>query len=223
MRVTSGIPGLDGLIEGGFEEGTVTLVSGKTGTCKSIFCGQFLHNGVMQKKETGIYITTEDSAAGIKRQLKRFGWDFDALEKKGWVKIIEFQPMEVSMLTTKMVAAVEKMNAKRIVIDSVSILELLINDIYEIRKGLLRVVQKIREMGKVGLLTSEIQEDSSNLSRFGVIEFMVDSVINLQYMGIAKYKRSLMVRKMRMTDHNSNIHPFEITKSGIVVRPVGRR
>lgn len=223
MRVTSGIPGLDGLIEGGFEEGTVTLISGKTGTCKSIFCGQFLYNGVMQKKETGIYITTEDSAAGIKRQLKRFGWDFDALEKKGWVKIIEFQPTDISMLTTKMVAAVEKMTAKRIVIDSVSILELLINDVYEIRRGLLRVVQKIREMGKVGLLTSEVQEDSSNLSRFGVMEFMADSIITLQYMGIAKYKRSLMVRKMKMTDHNSDIHPFEITKNGIVVRQVGRR
>lgn len=223
MRTTSGIPGLDGLIEGGFEDGTVTLISGKAGTCKSIFCGQFLYNGVMQKKETGIYITTEDSAAGIKRQLKRFGWDFDAMEKKGWVRVIEFQPLEVSVLTTKMVTAVEKMNAKRIVIDSVSILELFINDIFEIRKGLLKVVQKIREMGKIGLLTTEIQEDSSKLSRFGVMEFMVDAVIVLQYMGMAKYKRSLMVRKMRMTDHNPNIHPFEIGKNGIVVRPIGRR
>ncbi|MCK4714510.1 MAG: circadian clock protein KaiC, partial [Candidatus Aenigmarchaeota archaeon] len=89
-------------------------------------------------------------------------------------------------------------------------------------KGLLRVIQKIREMGKIGLLTAEIQEDSTNLSRFGVMEFMVDAVIVLQYMGIAKYKRSLMVRKMRMTNHNSDIHPFEIGKSGITVKPVSR-
>ena len=222
MRSSTGIPGLDGLIEGGLEEGTVTLVSGKTGTCKSIFSGQFLYNGIMKKKETGLYIATEDSAIGIKRQFKRFGWDFDALEKKRWINIIEFPPMDVSMLTTRMVAAVEKMNAKRIVIDSVSMLELFINDVYEIRKGLLRVIQKIREMGKIGLLTAEIQEDSTNLSRFGVMEFMVDAVIVLQYMGIAKYKRSLMVRKMRMTNHNSDIHPFEIGKSGITVKPVSR-
>jgi circadian clock protein KaiC len=222
MRSATGIPGLDGLIEGGLEEGTVTLVSGRTGTCKSIFCGQFLYNGVMQKKETGIYITTEDSAVGIKRQLSRFGWDFDALEKKGWIKIIEFLPTDVTVLTTKVVTAVEKLNAKRIVIDSVSILELFINDVYEIRKGLLRVIQKIRELGKVGLLTAEVQEDSQNLSRFGVMEFMVDAVIVLQYMGIAKYKRSLMVRKMRITNHNSNIHPFEVGKKGITVKPISR-
>ncbi len=221
-RSPSGIPGLDGLIEGGIEEGTATLISGKTGTCKSIFCGQFLHNGVVNKKETGLYITTEEASAGLKRQFKRFGWDFDALEKKGWIKIIEFPPMEVSMLTTKMVEAVEKMNAKRIVIDSVSMLELFIDNIFEIRKGLYKVVQKIRELNKIGILTSEIQEDTTNLSRFGVMEFMVDAVIVLQYMGMAKYKRSLMVRKMRMTDHNSNIHPFELGKAGITVRPVSK-
>ena len=222
MRSPSGIPGLDGLIEGGLEEGTVTLLSGKTGTCKSIFSGQFLYNGIMQKKETGLYITTEDNVTGIRKQFKRFGWDFEALEKKGWLNLMEFPPTDISMLTTKMVAAVEKMNAKRIVIDSVSMLELFIDNVYEIRKALLKVVQKIREMGKIAILTAEIQEDSQNLSRFGVMEFMVDSVVVLQYMGIAKYKRSLSVRKMRMTDHNTNIHPFEIGKNGIVVKPVGK-
>ena len=221
-RTPIGIPGLDSLIEGGLEEGTVTLLSGKTGTCKSIFSGQFLYSGIMDRKETGLYITTEDSAVAIRRQLAKFGWDFEALEKKGWIKIIEFPPMDVSTLTTKMVTAVEKMNAKRIVIDSVSMLELFIDNVFEIRKGLFRVIQKIREMNKIGLLTAEIQEDSANLSRFGVMEFMVDAVIVLQYMGLAKYKRSLSVRKMRMTNHNSNIHPFEVTNKGIVVKPVGK-
>lgn len=220
MRIPSGVPGLDGLIEGGFEEGTINLVSGKTGTCKSIFCGQFLYNGIMQNKQKGLYITTEDTASGLRKQLQRFGWDFLALEKKGWLKILEFEPYNVSTLTTKMVEYVNNLESKRIVIDSVSMFELYINNIFEIRKALFKVVQKIREMGKVGLFTAEIQEDSTNLSRFGVVEFMVDGVILLQYMGLAKYKRSLMVRKMRMTDHSSNIHPFEITKNGIVVKPI---
>ena len=223
MRSHSGIPGLDGLIEGGFEDGTVTLISGKTGTCKSIFCGQFLYNGAVQNKQSGLYITTEDTAYGLRRQFQKFGWDFAGLEKKGWARILEFEPTDVQVLTTKMISTVEKMKAKRIVIDSVSLLELVINDVYEIRRGLLKVVQKIREMGNIGIITSEVQEESANLSRFGVVEFMVDAVIALQYMGIAKYKRSLMVRKMRMTDHDSNIHPFEISNKGIVVKPLGRR
>ena len=80
-----------------------------------------------------------------------------------------------------------------------------------------KVIQKIREMNRVGIVTAEILEDSNSLSRFGVIEFMVDSVVLLQYLGLAKYKRSLMIRKMRMGDHSTNIHPFEISKKGISV------
>ncbi len=220
MRVPTGIPGLDELIEGGIEEGTTNLITGKTGTCKSIFCMQFLYNGIMKHRQKGLYITTEETATNIKRQAARFGWDFETLEKKGWLIILEFQPFDVQTLTTKMVEAVNKIDAKRIVIDSVSMLELYIHDTFEIRKGLFKVVQKIRDMGKVGLFTSEVQEESNNLSRFGLIEFMVDGVIVLQYMGLAKYKRSLMVRKMRMTNHSSNIHPFEIGNDGMRVLPI---
>ncbi len=219
-RIPSGIQGLDPLIEGGFEEGTVNLISGKTGTCKSIFCMQFLYSGIVDHQQKGLYITTEETADNVRRQAAKLGWDLPTLEKKGWLRIIEFEPFDVQVLTTKMVEAVNKIDAKRIVIDSVSMLELYINNVFEIRKGLFKVVQKIREMGKVGILTAEVQEDSTNLSRFGVVEFMVDGVIVLQYMGLAKYKRSLTVRKMRMTDHSSNIHPFEIGKNGITVKAI---
>ena len=219
-RVPSGIPGLDKLIEGGFEEGTVSLVSGKTGTCKSIFSTQFIYNGIMKSRQKGLYMTTEETANSVRRQALKFGWDLQTLEKKGWLTILEFEPFEVETLSTKMIEAVHRGDAQRIVIDSVSMLELYIHNIFEIRKGLFKTVQKIRDLNKIGLLTAEIQEDSTNLSRFGVVEFMVDAVILLQYMGLAKHKRSLSVRKMRMTDHSSNIHPFEIGKDGITVSPV---
>ncbi len=217
MRVPTGIPGLDKLMGGGFEEGTVNLVSGKTGTGKSIFCSQFVYDGVMKRKQKGIYITTEETANNIRRQVKNFGWDFETLEEKGWVKIVEFEPFDVSTLTTKLQETINKMDAKRVVIDSVSMFELYLTNVFEIRKALFKVIQKIREMGRIGLVTAEVLEDSNSLSRFGVIEFMVDSIILLQYLGLAKYKRSLMIRKMRMGDHSTNIHPFEISKKGISI------
>lgn len=217
MRVSTGIPGLDKLMGGGFEDGTVNLVSGKTGTGKSIFCTQFVYDGVMKGKNKGIYITTEETANNIRRQVKNFGWDLETLEKKGWVKMVEFEPFDVSTLTTKLQENIDRMDAKRIVIDSVSMFELYLTNVFEIRKALFKVIQKIREMNRIGLVTAEVLEDSNSLSRFGVIEFMVDSVIVLQYLGLAKYKRSLMIRKMRMGDHSTNIHPFEIGKNGISV------
>jgi KaiC/GvpD/RAD55 family RecA-like ATPase len=216
-KVPSGVTGLDKLTGGGFEEGTVNLVCGKTGTGKSIFCSQVIYNGVMKNKQKGIYITTEETANNIRRQVENFGWDLQTLEKKGWVKIIEFEPFDISTLTTNMTKLIEKFDAKRIVIDSVSMFELYLTNVFEIRKALFKVIQKIREMNRLGLVTAEILEDSNSLSRFGVIEFMVDSVILLQYLGLAKYKRSLMIRKMRMSNHSTNIHPFEISKKGFTI------
>ncbi|NIO22527.1 MAG: ATPase [Candidatus Aenigmarchaeota archaeon] len=220
MKVNSGIPGLDELIGGGFEEGSVNLVSGKTGTGKSIFCAQFLHNGAVNNNEKGLYLTTGETINNIKKQSKNFEWDFEALEKKGVIKLMEIEPFDIETLIERITENIEAAKAKRVVIDSVSMFELYMHEPFKIRKSLYKVLQRLRDMGKTVLVVAEVLEDSKSLSRFGVIEFMVDSVILLQYLGIAKYKRSLLIRKMRMTDHSTDIHPFEITPKGITIRSV---
>ncbi len=220
MKVSSGIPGLDELMGGGFEDASINLVSGKTGTGKSIFCAQFLYNGAVKNNERGLYLTTGETIANIKKQSKTFGWDFGELEKKGMVKVMEIEPFDIETLIERITDNIEAAKAKRVVIDSVSMFELYMHEPFKIRKSLFKVLQKLRDMGKTVLLVAEVLEDSKGLSRFGVIEFMVDSVIILQYLGIAKHKRSLMIRKMRMTDHSTDIHPFEITPKGIVIRSV---
>jgi KaiC/GvpD/RAD55 family RecA-like ATPase len=111
-------------------------------------------------------------------------------------------------------------DVKRVVIDSISMFELYMQDPYKIRKNLFSLLQKFKDLGKTVLVVAEVQEDSKNLSRFGVIEFMVDGVILLQYLGIAKCKRSLSIRKMRMTNHSSDIHPFDIGPKGITIHKI---
>lgn len=220
MKVPSGITGLDELMEGGFEEGSINLVTGKTGTGKSIFSAQFLFNGARKYKERGLYITTGETIKNIKKQSGKFGWDFEGLGKSGYLKIIGVEPYDIEKLMENISLSRELSQSKRIVIDSISMFELYMQDPYKIRKNLFSVLQKLRDMGKTVLVVAEILEDSKNLSRFGVVEFMVDSVILLQYLGIAKCKRSLMIRKMRMTDHSSDIHPFEIGNKGIEIRSI---
>ncbi len=215
MRVQSGIPGLDELMEGGFEESSINLVTGKTGTGKSIFSAQFIYNGAKKYSEKGLYVTTGDTLRNIRKQASKLGWDFEAVEKSGLVKIIEIEPYDMEKLIENMSVSKEMSQATRIVIDSLSMFELYMQEPYKIRKGLFSVLQKLREMGKTVLVVAEIPEEGKNLSRSGVIEFMVDSVIVLQLLGIAKYKRSLMIRKMRVTDHSTDIHPFAIGPNGI--------
>jgi circadian clock protein KaiC len=91
---------------------------------------------------------------------------------------------------------------------------------FQMRKFLYTLFQKIRELGLVATVTAEIPEGSKALSRFGVVEFMADSIIKLQYLEFADVKRSLSIRKMRMTNHSSNTHPFEITNRGIEILPI---
>ena len=87
MKVPTGIPGLDGLMEGGFDEGSVNLLSGKTGTCKSIFASQFIYCGATKHGDNGLYITTGENIGNIRKQASKFGWDFEGMEKKKKVKM----------------------------------------------------------------------------------------------------------------------------------------
>ncbi|MCX6817898.1 MAG: hypothetical protein NTU57_03495 [Candidatus Aenigmarchaeota archaeon] len=217
MRIPTGITGLDDLMEGGFDESSINLVTGKTGTGKSIFSSQFIYMGAKKYNEKGLYITAGDTAKNIRKQATKIGWDMEALEKSGSVKIVEVEPYDIEKLLENVSISKEMTQAKRIVIDSISMFELYVQEPYKIRKNLFAVLQKLRDMGKTVLVVAEIPEESKNLSRTGVIEFMVDSIVILQFMGIAKYKRSLAIRKMRVTNHSSDIHPFVIGDNGIKI------
>jgi len=218
-RVTTGIPGLDAVMDGGFLAGSVNLISGGTGTGKTIFASQFLWEG-LKKGESCVYITLEEDPEDIKEDVANFGWDFASYEKKGLFKIIYHDPAQVNNLGAIIISELEGINAKRLVIDSISIMELAINEPSKIRKRIFNLINAIKRKEKcTTVLLSEIPEDSKALSRYGVEEFVADSVTILSYLGIGEeYNRSLMVRKMRRTNHGKDVYPFEISSKGIGVK-----
>ena len=220
-RVPSGIPGLDPLIQGGFLENSVNLVTGETGTGKTIFCSQFIWNG-LQKGDTGLYITLEERPEDIKADTQMFGWDMESFEKKGLVKIVYHDPAQVNNLGSVIIDEIKSLRAKRLVIDSTSLIGMNIQDQSQIRKLLLSIVNIIKRTGCVALLVSEIPEEQKSLSRFGVEEFVVDGVLILNYLEYAsgELNRSLIIRKMRRTNHGTDIYPMEITPKGIVIKKV---
>ncbi len=220
QRIPSGIPGLDDLISGGFVNGTINMVTGKTGTAKSTFCAQFINEGAAQQQEGTLYITSEETRLSILRQVNQFGWDFASLEQQELLQILEVPPFEVKSVIGKISEALESMQVNRLVIDSVSMFEVSLEDRHSIRKFLFTLFQRLRELGVVALITSEIPERSEGLSPYGAEEFMVDAIIKLQYQELADIQRNLVVRKMRMTDHSPNIHPFEIGSTGIQLKQI---
>jgi len=218
-RVSSGIPGLDKIINGGFIPNSVVMVSGEAGTGKTIFCTQFIWNALCMG-ENGLYVTLQQTADEIKKDVAIFGRDFNKAEQLGQCRILYTEPQDMKKIIAIILRNVRDLNVKRVVIDSITMLAEYAERKRDIRFHLSRVIQELKKMGVTALVTSEVDEGSNDLSKFGVEEYLVDGVVVLKCgvdVGLGGKPRSLYVKKMRRTNHDLNIHPFEISERGIKV------
>ncbi|UCG95271.1 MAG: ATP-binding protein [archaeon] len=216
-RLTSGIPGLDNLMNGGFIKGHNIVLIGPAGAGKTIFCCQFLWEG-LQKGENCMYITFEELPEEIKIDAEVFGWDFGKYEKSGNLIITHKDPFQTTDITTRLENEIRQSNISRIVIDSVSLLGLYFKNPHDIRRELYKLISALKSANATAVLTAETREELEFVPRFGVEEYVADSSIVLFYTGIGESGfRSIQIRKMRNTKHSTNTHPFEITKKGIMV------
>ncbi len=220
LRVPTGLPKLDSLLEGGFMKNSMILVTGGTGTGKTIMSLQFLWEG-LQKGEPCVYLSLEEDPEDIKADARQFGWDLEKYEEKGLFRIMFHDPFETDV-SSVLVNQIEYIKAKRLVVDSMSMLGLYMKDQATVRKQLGKLMKAVRNAECTTIVTSEIVEESKALSRFGVEEFVVDGVIVLNYLGIGQEaNRSLQIRKMRRTNHGKDIYPFKMTTKGIVLETGG--
>ncbi len=222
-RISSGIPGLDKLIGGGYVQNDIYLVTGGTGTGKTLFCCQFLWEG-LQKGENGIFFSLEELPEDVLHDAAVFGWDFQKYIKDGKF-LIEYQdPFEMVDIASMVREKIRKFGAKRVVIDSTSIFGMVFEKEHELRKSLYNLIKQLKGIDCVVLMTAEVpeQEGVTRLSRYGVEEFIVDGVIVLFYTGIGGEEgSSVEVRKMRRTKHARGYFPLEFTKDGLSVKGEG--
>ncbi len=238
-RVPTGIEGLDELIEGGFPRRRMILVSGATGTGKTIFCSQFIYKGAVDYDEPGILVTLDERPNLIREDMLQFGWDFKREEEKDMIRIIDASIAKVGLpseevyhmpetgfdidrLLVEIIKAAKEMGAKRVAVDSLPALGFRYESENDIRKAILKMSYALMKSGLTSIITSEIPENSNFYSKYGVEEFVADGVIILSYLGGGgPTTRTLHIRKMRGTNHSTNIHPIEITRErGMIVYPV---
>jgi len=216
-RIHSGIPGLNKLMEGGIIKGSTTLVSGATGTGKTIFCSQFIWEG-LRNGENCMFITLEERPEDIIADVHRFGWDMKKYIESKQLLLEYKDPFQITDVTSPLIDKIKDHKITRVVIDSTSVLGLYFKDAFEVRKQLFKLLTGLKESGVTALLTSEMPEDSKTFSRFGVEEFIVDGLIVFQFIGLGgKTSFNVQVRKMRRTDHKKESFPFEITSKGIKI------
>jgi KaiC/GvpD/RAD55 family RecA-like ATPase len=226
MRIKTGIAGLDALMDGGFPPGSCVLVSGKVGTGKSIFAMQYIMNGITDYGDLGTLVSLEREKKAIHQDAKRFGWQPQRLEKGGSLQLLSGPLARLSKGTKNakkilsgIVKAVKASESKRLALDGMELLSILPKDGYSLWRALDNFKGKLMELGCTSVLTSEIREGREELSRLGVEEEIADGIIVLYYEGEGLTRdRALEVRKMRGTEHSNQLHFFDITDKGIVIK-----
>jgi circadian clock protein KaiC len=218
-QVTTGIKGLDALLRGGLPKGSTTLVSGTPGSGKTILSMQFLVNGYLQAKEKGFYISLEEDVDRMENYMsKAFGWPIRELRKKGNLIMLRSDVYDFEKFKDLIETTVEKNGIERVVIDPITVISLFFEKPLEIRRSLLELDRMLKKLNCTSLLTCEIPEGTNAISSFGIEEFTSDGIIILTYKIGAP--RGIVIRKMRLVDHDKEIHPFEIKEGkGIVVYP----
>lgn len=233
-RTKTGISGLDELIGGGLVEGSTILVSGGTGSGKTIFGLQFLYNGVSKYDEPGVFVTIETRPGDLRLEAQQFGWNLEELEKKNALIIVDAasskaglptsekyalrRGFDVSTLAEEIYRAVEDLKAKRLVIDCISALGMKFDEPSEVRSELFRISALLRELKVTSLLISETIDPDTH-SRAGVEQFVTQGLISLNlFEDSGTLKRDLLVRKMRQTSHSLKKHTFTIGKKGIEIK-----
>jgi len=224
-RIPSGITGLDKHIGGGFIKGSTILVSGSTGSCKTIFCSQFIWEG-LKNGERCMFITLEEEPDELIEDVKQFGWDFKKYIDSGQLFLDYKDPLQLVDVTSNVTDKIQQCGITRVVIDSTSVFEIYYERPSEIRKELFKLLRELKKIKVTAVLTSELPEVSGDeryekLAKFGVEEFIVDAVIVLYYFGIGSFMSNTMqVRKMRRTNHAKDIIPFEVGRDGIFVNEI---
>src|SRR5690349_19379359 len=121
-RISTGIQGLDSLIEGGIPRGFTVLVAGNPGTGKTILSSHFLYAG-LKSGEAGIYVSFSESKQQFYANVNRLGLDFVKYEKEGKFLFLDFASFTkegIGDALEEVLASIREINAKRIVVDSFS-------------------------------------------------------------------------------------------------------
>ncbi len=233
-RAKTGIKGLDELIEGGIPKGRTILVTGGSGTGKTILGMQFIYNGA-KSGEPGVYLTMEEKPSNIRKEMKEFGMDVSKMEKDGKIALVDAslvrlglesdekftlspESFDVNHLIQNLIMTARNINAKRVVIDALPSLDVLLNsDNNKVRNSIIELNYLLQENDLTSILLDEIPSGKESYSRHGVEEFVVDGLIILSKVE-ALDKRSIAIAKMRQTDHELKPQTLKIeTGKGIVI------
>jgi KaiC domain protein len=222
-RIDVGIEGLDEMILGGVPKRSMMVAIGAAGTGKTTFGLQFLEEA-LSNDGRAVYITLEESRERILDTAEEKGWSFrDRVEEERLV-VVDLDPVEMAnslaSIRGELPRLIDEFGADRLVLDSVSLLEMMYDHPARRRSEVFDFARSLKEGGVTTMLTSEVSEDNPYTSRYGIVEYLADAVFVLQYIRSAETRETRLgveIQKIRDANHSRETKPYEITSDGISV------
>jgi KaiC/GvpD/RAD55 family RecA-like ATPase len=241
-RVSSGVKGLDDILEGGFPRARTILIVGSPGSGKTILALQFLRAGAL-KDERSIYVTFDERPEQVKENMSAFNWDLDRLEAEGKIMFVDATPFrrmktaatsghegragllipdalpEITLraLVESVRRLAEEEDVTRLVVDPITSLSVRYQSPLKRRRAMLMLFDALSSSGATCLVTSELRT-SMLTRRFQLEEYLSQGVV-LMRTGIheGNVLRAVQVEKMRGIAHDTQLRPYLISQNGIEV------
>ncbi len=221
-RLSTGVPGMDEMIGGGIVAGDAVMLTGPAGSGKSTVATQFMVAG-LAKGETGVIAVFEEYPEEYLARANARNAVVGKMIKEGKLELIYLRPLDLSVdeALFAILEAVDRIGAKRVVIDSLSGFEVALAPTFreDFRESLYRLVGTLTATGVTVFMTAEVSEAFSE-ARFTTekVSFITDEIIVQRYIEMeGELKRVMAVIKMRGSDHSHEFRLYEVSAKGVVV------
>jgi circadian clock protein KaiC len=221
-RLSTGVLGMDEMLDGGIIAGAAVMLTGPAGSGKSTVASQFMSAG-LANGETGVIAVFEEYPEEYLRRANARNPDVGKMIDAGRLALIYLRPLDLSVdeALFSILEAVDRLGAKRVVIDSLSGFEVALAPTFreDFRESLYRLVGTLTATGVTVFMTAEVSEAFAE-ARFTTekVSFITDEIIVQRYVELkGELRRVMAVVKMRGSNHSHAFRMYEVTAKGVIV------